>query len=210
MVKLRGPALAKQAAGSIAGGLTFSNWKGKPYLKQHRKPKQPKTTPQVSMRVMLSFLATDWSNLSPANQATWDQLADQTKISPFNAFQSENLNRWRRNRAPTQTYPATETSPTASALWIGATGGVRQIRLQPFIYAPVNANWTGLIFHNRGGYPPIRWDYCVHVLRLDAVAAYYWTHTPLATGIHYYRLALGSDDGNHDWTSYYSVWAPVT
>ena len=57
MVKLTGPAIAQGAAGQLAGELIFSDWKGRAYLKKHRKPKQPRTPPQLAMCAMLRFLS---------------------------------------------------------------------------------------------------------------------------------------------------------
>ena len=43
MVKLGGPALSLDASGTVGGILTFSKWKGRPYVRTRVIPSNPKS-----------------------------------------------------------------------------------------------------------------------------------------------------------------------
>lgn len=118
MVKLKGPGMATAASGSIAGTLTLSTWKGRAYLKNFAKPKQPRTADQIAMRAIVTFISKIWTHLSAADQALWQPLASATSISPFNACQSRDLTRWRGFHYPATILPDDEDgNPQNWATW---------------------------------------------------------------------------------------------
>lgn len=210
MVKLKGPGLAQQATGSLGSELTFSSWKGQAYMKKLRKPKQPRTDKQVAMRVMMGFLAAQWNAIADADKATWIDLARQTKISPFNAYQAENLARWRSFLAPSKVYPATEINPQAEIRVFNTYGHVRHAIVRMRIEAPLADAWTAFVFHQLGDYPDAAWQNLVHVEMMNDEPYHYWTHTRLSPGQHFYRFILGSNDGKVDWTTYFTHYCWVT
>jgi len=200
MVKLKGPGLAQQASGSLGSELIFSTWKGRAYLKKKTAPKQPQTGRQVAMRTMMRFLASEWNAISSAHKATWLDLADKTKISPFNAYQAENLARWRNLQAPSQIYPPTEAADQAELSVLTCFGECRHVRIRMRIQAPLADAWTAFVFHKLGAYPPAAWQNLVHVEMMNDAPYHYWTQTPLPPGQHFYRFTVGSNDGKVDWT----------
>ena len=129
MVKVFGPMFSMDASGTIANAATFSKWKGRNYVRQRVKPSNPQSGPQTGMRAMLSFLSKQWAGLTSANQATWQDRADATTISTFNAFTSSNQSRWRSFKGPTKEDPAAEIGAGGTAPTTTPTGGIRQVEL---------------------------------------------------------------------------------
>lgn len=210
MVKLTGPGLALGAGGSLASTVTFSNWKGKSYLKMHRAPQQPRSIRQVSMRAMMAFLSDRWSHFSLADQATWDELAAINKISSFNAFTGENLARWRNHLAPSKTFPPAQTGSLPTVFDLVAAGAVRHVVINHKLLFGPNQTWGALLFHSTIGSPTSDFQNLVQVQLFDAVDDYYWTHTPLAAGTHYYRLVPFTTTGNVNWGTFRLDSAVVT
>ncbi len=204
MVKLTGPGLAHQATGSIAGELTFSTWKGKPYLKKHRRPKQPRTTAQRSMRAMLSFLSDQWSVISAADKATWEPLAERTNVSPFNAYQAYNLDRNRNLRRPSQMYPASEIGSSGAFGTYTATGGVRMLTLELVVNNPQDA-WGAIYSHVSGsGVQPL-WSDLIKLLPIPSIATYTWVWRPIPAGTYWIAFSRSTRYGQFwnatGWTS---------
>ncbi len=115
MTKLRGPALSQAASGTIAGAVTISSWKGRPYIKRRSTITDVNTAPQISSRQMMSWLAAQWSPMPDEKKLTWLKPAQSKNIPGYNAFLEENLQRWAQLKSPTQTYPATEDTSSGTA-----------------------------------------------------------------------------------------------
>jgi len=145
MVKVDGPMLSFTASGTLADTVTFSTWKGRAYARTRVIPKNPRSAPQRGIRQMMEFLTRQWTAVSASNRATWEPVADQTQISPFNAFIGRNLARWRNYRAPAQTPAAPETDnlPTLGTPTVSAVG--RNIKIDVPITSP--ADGWGVILH---------------------------------------------------------------
>lgn len=184
MVKLTGPGLAHGATGSLAGELIFSTWKGTPYLKQHRDPKQPRTPGQVAMRAVMQLLSLEWRNLSAADQALWYELADQTNVSPFNAFQALNLARWRSHKAPTQ-IPTTDTAGygmTSTGYTVIAVS--RGIKFSTDV-TDRKQSWTTPVYHLPSSGDPKSWHELLHFIILPATGYVQWIWRPIPPGTYY-------------------------
>ena len=184
VVKLTGPGLGQKASGSLAGQLTFSNWKDKGYLKVHRKPKQPRSPAQVSLRATMAFLSQQWSTIVAADQATWLNLARASEISPFNAYQAYNIKRARNNQRSTKAYPALELPLYAvSAGWY-ATGGVRQIEIGLTITDRRDA-WASTQCHVPGTGIVPDWNQFIKFLAMPATGPVSWIWKPLPAGTYW-------------------------
>jgi hypothetical protein len=132
MALTQGPLLSLGASGKFAGALVYSTWKGRPTVRQLVTPSNPKTVGQVAQRAMFAFLAQNWANLSGADQATWETLAAQTSISPFNAYLQWNLGRWTQYQFPMDT--PTAAAGTVPVMGAGTlTGGIGQYSLSQVI-----------------------------------------------------------------------------
>jgi hypothetical protein len=132
MALVTGPLLSLDARGKVAGALVFSNWKGRPVVRQLVTPSNPRSAGQTATRAMFAFLAQNWAALSAGDQATWEVLAAQTSISPFNAYVSFNMDRWTQFLFPLDT--PTEAAGTVPVMGAGTlTGAIRQYSLSQVI-----------------------------------------------------------------------------
>jgi hypothetical protein len=208
MVKLKGPSLSTAAAGGLGKTLIFAESKGRRYAKKWHQPANPKTKGQVAMRAMVRFLSQQWSLLSAADQATWEARAAATVISPFNAYQAFNLERWRRFQGPTQHLPtdviflpAILTYPTLSQVgrFIQFDGTVTDER----------ETWAMLFYNVASAGAPPSWRDIIHFLDIPAAGSYTWRWGPLTPGTYYFRLSLTQIHGFR-WTGAVSRQLTVT
>ena len=137
--------LSFTASGTLADTVTFSKWKGRPYVRTRVIPKNPRSDSQTGMRQMMEFLTRSWSSVSSSNQATWESLAESLQVSPFNAFVGKNMARWRNYLPPSQIPEATadDTLPTLGTVQASASG--RNIKVTIPITTP--ADGWGITVH---------------------------------------------------------------
>lgn len=66
MAKVSGPLMSMDARGAFAGTLVFSNWKGRPVVRQLVTPGNPATGPQMAVRnsLRLTAVAQHFANLA--------------------------------------------------------------------------------------------------------------------------------------------------
>lgn len=194
MVKVQAPALSLDASGSLANAIVFSKWKGRNYVRERVIPANPRSGGQVGIRAMFKFLTQDWTNLTAGNQATWEGRADDMVVSPFNAFLSYNMTRWRNFLGPSQEDPATATGTPATWGAASATAGVRQITISKAITV-VADNWALGIHRATSTGFTIAFSNLVAVIRAASVATFSWVDSPLAAGTYYYNFSEMTDDG---------------
>jgi len=194
MVKLAGPALSLEASGTIAKTLTFAKWKGRPYVRSRVVPANPKSGGQVGMRSMFRFLSQQWASVAALDQATWEARADAAAISPFNAFLSYNMFRWRNFLAPSQAYPEVETPFSGTLGAQTAAAGVRSITVTQAITADGNG-WGMAFFRSTVTGFSSAFSNLVRVLPFSGTDDIVFVDTPLAAGTYYYLLRSISDDG---------------
>ena len=195
MVKLTGPGLAQSASGTLGGELTFSNWKGKAYLKQHRKPKQPRTGGQVGMRSIMRFLSQQWSAIAPVDQATWADLAAADAISPFNAYLKQNLHRWRNFQRPSHAWPATQAGGLGVDANHGISGSVRSIIVWYQITSLADF-WAMQVHEVTAHGEPITWNNLRHLEPITGTGWTNFTLSPFDAGTHYLAFNPFTDQGN--------------
>lgn len=193
MVKVYGPMMSMDASGTLANAATFSKWKGRNYVRQRVKPSNPQSGPQTGMRAMLKFLSQIWDGLTAGNKATWEDRADATAISNFNAFVSYNQSRWRQFKTPSKEDPAAETGAGGDAPNTTPTGGVHQIQLSIADGATPPA-WGWLIYRSTStGFTPGYDTLIAAVPRTGTPTVF--VDASLAAGTYYYRVGGFSDDG---------------
>lgn len=185
MVKVSAPMLSLDASGSIAGAMVFSKWKGRNYVRALVKPANPKSVKQVSVRAMFKFLAQYWTNISDANQATWNDRADDLVVSPFNAFMSANQGRWRNFKAPSMKDPAAPAGSHAAIGTFSATGGVRLATLG-WTVNTANHGWGVMIFRSATADFDAGFDNLIAVVPCMDADTYDYIDSPLAAGTYYY------------------------
>jgi hypothetical protein len=119
MVRVKGPMFSLSASGTIGKTATFSNWKGRDYVRRHAIPSNPRSGLQVGVRSVFGFISQDYKNLLPAQKADWAGIAANTDITPLNAQQATDVDRARRNlgwqQDLTAVNPASIDAPTAGA-----------------------------------------------------------------------------------------------
>lgn len=190
MVRLYGPLMSMDASGTVANAVTFSKWKGRNYARQRVVPANPNSAPQQSVRAMMKALSQAWTGLTAGNKATWQDRADQTIISTFNAFCSYNLSRWRSFKAPSKEDPATEVGAAPSAPTTTVTAGVRELQLS-IADGATPPDWFWLIFRSTvSGFTP-SFSNLVHVVPKTATPTVF-IDTALVTGTTYYYRVKGT------------------
>lgn len=193
MVLVHGPCFSIDASGTLADTLTFTKWKGRNVVRERVIPSNPQSGPQTGMRSMFKFLSQIWDGLSAADKATWEDLADATVISEFNAFTSFNMLRWRSYKTPSKQTPAAEVSTPPAAPTTTPTGGIRQIQLSIADGAPA-PDWGWIIHRSTGtGFTPA-YSNVIAVIPWGATPTIY-IDTPLDPDTYYYRLMGFMDDG---------------
>jgi hypothetical protein len=187
MVKVNAPMMSLDASGKLGGAIVASSWKGRHYFRTLVTPSNPKSGGQVGMRSMLRFLSQYWASLTANNQATWETRAEQLVASPFNAYCSLNLARWRNNRAPAQADPPAEDDAVGTIANTSATAGTRQITISAEVTA-LNQNWALAIYRSTTTGFSTSWSNCVQVIPAASAAAFTWVDSPLAAGTYYYNF----------------------
>ena len=193
MVKVHGPCFSIDASGTLADTLTFTKWKGRNVVRERVIPSNPRSGPQTGMRSMMKFLSQIWDGLTTVNKATWEDLADATVISEFNAFTSFNMLRWRSYKTPSKETPAAEVSTPAAAPTTTPTGGIRQIQLSIADGTPA-PDWGWIIHRSiETAFTPA-YSNVIAVIPWGTTPTIY-IDTPLDPDTYYYRLMGFNDDG---------------
>lgn len=89
MTRVTGPLFSLTASGTIADVITYSNWKGLPYVRSRVIPANPKTDDQVSIRNTMTAGVSAWQTVASvpaASKASWDFYASGTGMSGFNRY----------------------------------------------------------------------------------------------------------------------------
>lgn len=194
MVKVNAPALSLGASGKLGNALVFAQWKGRAYVRELVQPSNPKSAGQTGIRAAMTFLSQYWATLSTADQATWEDLADSTVISPFNAYCSYNLKRWRSFEAPSQQHPAAESDAVGTIANQAATGGIRQIDVEAQVTI-LNQNWAIAIFRSDTTAFSTAWNNCIAIIPAASAAVFHHIDTPLTPATYYYNFRPISIEG---------------
>lgn len=194
MVKVAAPALSLEASGSIGKVMTFSKWKGRPYVRSLVRPANPKSGGQVGVRSMFKFLSQIWATIGAVPQATWEDRADQSTISPFNAFMSYNLSRWRDFLAPSDTDPADDSDTDCVTGATSATPGVRSVTLAIGV-TTANDGWGVAVFRSTTTGFSTAFDNLIGVGIVDGTNDVVVVDTPLEPDTYYYNYRTFTLDG---------------
>jgi len=194
MVKLVAPMFSLGASGSIGKAVTFASWKGIPYARELVIPANPRAGGQVGMRAMFKWLSQIWANLSAANQATWETRAAQGNYSPFNAFMSYNMSRWRNFLGISIEDPATAAGTNAVFAAASATAGVRQITVSKAITTLNDGQALGIHRALVTGFS-VSFANCIAVITAASVATFTYVDTPLDPDQYFYNFSAFTDEG---------------
>ncbi len=188
MVKLQGPCLSLEASGQLGGAIVFSKWKGRPYARALVKPANPKSGGQVGVRAMFKFLSQNWAALSSGLKASWETRADQTVISPFNAYMSLNQERWRNFLGPTQQDPALENLTNDVITNEAALAGERQITVSGDVANVETNNWGVVIFRSLSAIFTTTWDKAIAIIFVESGISFLFVDSPLVPDTYYYNF----------------------
>lgn len=203
MVKLYGPLMSLDASGTIGDAVTFSKWKGRHYARERVIPANPRSGAQVGRRAMFTQLTRDYSNLSGANLASWQPLADQLVASKFNAFLSENMKNWHNFLAYGLAYPVLRDDTVGVSTPDSEKAEWEENRiLIEFPLSTANDNWSTMIFASKTSGFNTAVGNCIIVASFESVKTYsfYWTPPEVRTWYINYRLgskhgAIGAEIG---------------
>ena len=85
MAKTDGGLFSLGQKGTIGDAITFTSYKGKPYVRKQSQRKQPRSGLQVGMRALTTWISQDFKNLFPLAKQAWIDRAKKDNITPLNA-----------------------------------------------------------------------------------------------------------------------------
>lgn len=91
MAKVTGGLLSLGAGGTVGSTLTFSKWKGRPYVRQRVIPANPQSTAQTLTRDIFRNLNSIWKEAGALAVAPWDRFASGQALTGRNAFVGQNV-----------------------------------------------------------------------------------------------------------------------
>jgi hypothetical protein len=196
MARTNGPLGSQDARGNFGGLLTFSNWKGRSTVSVRGKPVDPRTPVQISTRAMMKFITEQWTPaISQADKDTWLERAAENEVSPINAYQAYNLERWGNNKNPTRT-PIVSAPPagTVTRAGLAALGGVGQATVTWTVN--LNIDGWGVKIHRgpTNTFTATR-NNVVGVINEQALGPYSFTERGLTPGTWWFRLLAFRPDG---------------
>ncbi len=195
MIRLKGPTFSYATTGGLADVLAFAKSKKGTYAKAHSSPKQPRTGAQVGVRAMMSYLGRTWRTLTPANQATWNELATVDQVAPYHAFVRENMKRWNTFRGPSKEYPAADamTPTTGRNVWVLPAVASVQCGLPIDV---IESDWGSVLLKGDAIGFPIDRAHVIQIVTRDVTQKWTWVlDTPVAPGTYYYNSFTFEPDG---------------
>ena len=194
MVKVRGPMMSLGASGTLADAVTFSIWKGRPYVRERVVPSNPRTGAQVGRRAMFGFLGQAWDALSSADKASWQDLADELVASTFDAYMKTNMERWHNFLTPTEASPAAEAVAGSDRALTAAAWEENRIKLSSTAADP-HDQWGIVYFAKLAGAVTPAVGNAIIVELDDDIAARDTFWTPPSVGTWHFNSMTFSDDG---------------
>lgn len=91
MAKPTAPLLSFGASGTLADTMVYSKWKGRPYVRRHVIPSNPKSTAQTLTRDIFRNLNSIWKTAGALSVAPWDRFAEGQVLTGRNAFVGQNV-----------------------------------------------------------------------------------------------------------------------
>lgn len=194
MVKVTAPMMSLGASGSIGDAMTFSTWKGRPYVRKLVKPANPRSGGQVGMRAMFKFLTQQWAKIGAPNQALWEPRADQGVYSPFNAYMSFNTKRWRDFLSPAMMDDPNQSAISPVLGVATATAGVRSITVSQAVTTE-NDGWGIAVFRSTSTGFSTSFDNLIACSDIVSISPAVVVDTPLIPDTYYYNIRGFTDDG---------------
>jgi hypothetical protein len=194
MVKVTGPCFSLDASGSIAGTVTFSKWKGRPYARQLVRPANPRSAGQTYNRAMFKFLSQSWAVFGPsAEQSSWQTQADELKVSPFNAYVRANMRDWQSFLPPIAISTTVRQAATTSQPTIAAAAAPARATIT-ITDGGGTAAWGYVLYRKSGSAPSGVATEVIAIIPNDGAGATYIDSDLPAATYHYKAQPFQTDD----------------
>lgn len=194
MVKVAGPMFSLDAKGTLADAITFSMWKGRPYVRERVIPSNPKSEAQVGRRSMFTFLSQAWAGLGAGAQGQWEDLADQLVASNFNAYLSDNMKYWHNFICPSQGTPWAGILTPSDNVLTAAAWEENRIKLS-LAGTALGQAWGICIFGSLAALPTPTVGKCIIVAPDTTIAAHDLFWTPPQVSTYYFNSIAFATDG---------------
>ena len=202
MALVTGPLHSDAASGAFAGSMVFASNRGRKYVRSLVTPSNPKSPSQTGVRVMMKYLSQLWSTIVAASGASWETIANSRNISKFNAFVSENLQRWQANNSPTFSFPAAGFNTTLDPDDVSVDGAILSA-VGAAGYATLSAkpdsdgclHGVGAIVYRGSAAPSGVWSEAIGIFAITPGTSFEFVDSPLPAGTYHYKIRFFSDDG---------------
>ena len=195
MARVIGPLMSLDASGSLASTIVFAKWRGRNYVRRHAVPSNPRSPGQLAARAIISFLGRAWETVTDPNRATWEDIADARKVSPFNAYVARGAKDWRDGWTPSEAFPATRTQTPGVIGALACTLYERQISVD-LSYTPGGAGYDRGIVVIRSPATIATPSTTLAVAAFAAAGGLLpFVDGPLSPGTYYYNAAVWTEDG---------------
>lgn len=190
MARVAAPLLSLDASGTIGKAITFSKWKGRPYVRTRVIPANPRSGLQTGMRAGITGAPPLWAYMTASKQTAWGAGVGSEAISGFNLMTRVGQVNLRNNYSycyeyGDQTRATTPAAPGDAAANDDATD-------MHITWSAVDGALMLLIFHSTStGFTPGIGNLVAMVLNPTET----WTHRNPGLGTHYYDVRSGGVDG---------------
>jgi len=194
MVKVNAPMMSLGASGTLGNAITFSIWKGRPYVRERVIPSNPKSGAQTGRRAMFSFLAQNWAAIAGVSQASWDDLADADVVSNFNAYMKAGMARWHNFLSPGSFTPITSAMTPSDNDITAAVWEENRIKVSMAGSALADA-WGYVLYASLAGVFTPSVGNCILALPDTTIAAHDVFWTPPSVAVWYINIMTFDLDG---------------
>jgi len=183
--------MSLSASGTIAKAITYSTWKGRPYVRTRVVPANPKSGLQVGMRAGIVWYPYGWNTmLNAAKRTLWGAAVGAEAISGFNLFTRVGQKSLRNNYGPiiSTTDQDQSTTPAAPGDAAAAQDGTDM----DVTWSHVDGSVGILLFHS------LTTPFTPGISNLLAIGKgtlELYTHLNPGVGTHYYDCRSFGDDG---------------
>lgn len=191
MARVQAPLLSLSASGTIGDAITFSTWKGRPYVRTRVIPANPRSGLQVGMRAGIASYPHQWNvAMTSTSRALWNQAVGAEAISGFNLFTRMSQKSLRNNYAPFLAHADMTQAGTPAAP--GDAAAVQDGTDVDITWTVVGGSWMLLIFHS------LTTPFTPGISNLIACTSgtlQLWVHRNPGIGTHYYDCRSTDPDG---------------
>lgn len=121
MARVKGPLFSFEASGSLKKTITFSQWKGRNYVRTHTIPLNPQTATQVNVRTAITLLVAQWKTEIVGYQTEWNTFGKTLNLSGFNAYVKRGMEEYMVQLGSSTTPASVSVSGTPPAeVWVWA------------------------------------------------------------------------------------------